>query len=220
MPEAAARELAWRFRLLPSTYSDESWLPQGLSDALMPSRAEPSGMCHRYLSPWMTQHFKLGDAEAMDLDDPLRRLALLDGETLQRLAPALGLLSCRDALRHTLDGAVLGRLRAACGLDELGFIAASADGLLPADLALPPVDLAGEGAGPALAACGRRLLLALAGTDQLPVIRRLRLKFPRAAGLKAAPRAPAGARERAALSSWLSARLIPRIAAPWAWLFC
>lgn len=219
MSESTVRELAWRFRLMPSSYCHESWLPRGLSDALLPSRARHEGMCHRYLSPWMMDHFKLGCPEGIVFDDPLRRLALLDGETLQRMAPVVGLAASRDALRRTLDGAALVRLRAATGLDELGFIRASSDGLFPAGMGLPPADLAGQDAGDRLAARGRVLLLALAGIDQLAVIRRLRLKFPRAAGLKAAPCKPL-VHDRAALSSWLSTQLIPRIAPPWAWLFC
>ena len=219
MSESAARELAWRFRLLPSSYCHESWLPRGLCDAMLPSRARHDGVCHRYLSPWMTEHFKLGCPDGIVFDDPLRRLALLDGEALQAIAPALGLLASRDALRQTLDGAALARLRAATGLDALGFMRASPDGLLPADMSLPQADLAGDDVAGRLAARGRVLLPALAGIDQLAVIRRLRLKFPRAVGLKAAP-CKSPVHDRGALSSWLSTQLIPRIAPPWAWLFC
>ncbi len=213
------RELGWRFRLLPSSYCHESWLPQGLSDEQLPLRQRSDGMCHRYLTPWLVQRLKLGPPDDIAFDDPLQRLALLDGDTLQRLAPALGLLACRDALRRTLDGAVLVRLRAAASLDEIGFIATGPDGMLPASLAAPEVDLADDDVAQQLAVRGRRLLFALAAADRQPVIRRLRLKFPRAPGLKAVPRAPVAAHERAALSSWLSAQFVPRIASPWTWLF-
>lgn len=221
--EAAAdawRPLAWQFQCLPSVYCDESWLPKGLSDAQLPSRADARSACHRYLSPWLSRQLNLPGAGVEALADPLRRLALLDASSLERLQPPLGLLLCAPALRRIIDGAVLERLRAACGLPELGFLVAGpATPMMSGAGWTMQVDLAGEQATEALPVLGRQLLMDLAGAGHDGVARRLRLKFPRrrkAARLTVPPLQPD---ERNALAAWLPAQLLPRVLPSWAWLF-
>lgn len=212
------RELAWQFNLQPSLYCHESWLPQGLSDAALPARLHPEALCHRQLSPWLLQRFKLGQSLTFEFDEPVLRLALLDGVALERMAPALGLLACRGALCRTLDAAVLDRVREVCGLQEIGFVVSSVRHF--------PVR-EHEGHGPRidepslseLPAWGRGVLLELSARGCPAIVRRVKLKFARGARVRGASRERFVAESRPGIGAWFADEFIPRLAPQWAWLF-
>jgi len=223
MADAAAaardrRELAWQFNLLPSLYCHDSWLPAGLPDTVRATRHDPGALCHRQLSPWLLARCHVAERFEFGFDDAARRLALLDGAALSRLAPALGLLVRREALRRTVHGPALAGIRQACGLESLGFVVMSAGRFSlhgPSGGALDPDGLA------ALPLLGRQLLTELASHGQWAVAGRLRLKF----GRGTSPRAPRPAGwiadgDAPALMSWVADQLIPKVVPQWAWLFC
>jgi hypothetical protein len=214
-PAEVLRDLVWQFNLLPSLYCDQSWLPCRLDDGLLRSRSRPDSRVHQVLSPWMLDRFRLRDDFCFDFADPCRRLALLDGQALERLAPATALLARREALRRTLDRSVLDLVRRACRIDEVGFMILDPSRGSPA--AQPreagPLDAAEVARLPAR---GRNLLLALGSGGRAGVAHRMRLNFPRPLRVRAEP---LDDNERAMLAAAIVGELVPRLIPSWTWLF-
>lgn len=212
------RELAWQFSLCPSSYCHASWLPAGLTDADLPGRHEASHACHRYLAPWLSEQYGLDRAALFDFQDPLRRLALLDTGALERLAPVFGLLACVKLLRRTLDGLALARIREACQLEELGFIAACGIDLPPQPKA--EAHALDEEFLSRLPNLGRIILLTIAGAGEPALAARMRMKFPKQPSLRTRKDGDTDDATSRRLAGWLADECIPRTLPPWTWLFC
>jgi hypothetical protein len=212
------RELAWQFNLCPSSYCHTSWLPAGLTDADLPGRHDASDGCHRYLAPWLCEQYGLDRSAWFDFQEPLDRLALLDAEALERLAPAFGLLTCVKQLRRTLDGLALARIREACQLEELGFIAACGIDFPPEPMAEDHTlddELLSR-----LPKLGRQLLLMIAGAGEPALSARMRMKFPKQPSLRTRKDSGTDHTRSRQLAAWLADECIPRMLPPWTWLFC
>lgn len=152
-----------------------------------------------------------------DLHEPQKRLWLLDGSALQRLATELALAMHRQWLLQVIDGARVRTLSDEVGEQALRFVVRE----LPADsfhYQAPQVRLEADGTGELrseLVEQGARTLIALLQPAWRAVRLRAQLHFDRSQDLAAVPAFEAQHCKRALelICGWL----IPRRFPEWAW---
>ncbi|HET6468610.1 MAG TPA: SctK family type III secretion system sorting platform protein [Geminicoccaceae bacterium] len=199
MPPDAARSLlradramfeaAFRFNYRPLAYADPTRVA-ALASELPPSvwqrlRATPrvAGRLSRLL---LEQHGLAGEAW-WDFTAPLRRLALLDGAELLRLARYAGALLHTEAIRRVIGREVLLLLRRQLGEEGYAFALKRAPFIAVAPARPAPTDLPA-----AIDRDGQSCLAAWLGAEPRAVAERVRLKFPPAGALDAPEPALAG----------------------------
>ena len=170
------------FFFLPTRYMDPSWwnsweLPEGLQRRLA---AEPGN--HRHLSRRLLGEMGMGSTECLELSPAATRLALMDGQRLDRLLVLAGLTLISPSVSGALRREETQRIKSGFGVDCYEFAVRRGKFLLqqsrlgdvlpaqsPAEFDRPIERCRGLGMG-ALAAA---LQDAPAG-----LVRRLQLKFP------------------------------------------
>jgi hypothetical protein len=210
------------FNLRVARFAHPSWYESasqhlGWSAAIFDDRGRVNGRAEPHVSRWLLREVGLTDDVDWQMEVPQKRLWLLDGSALQRLACELALAMHREWLSRMIDGA---RLRALSGrVDEraLRFVV----GELPADsfhYQAPMVNL-DAGGDPDLRARltehGARTLMALLQPTWRAVRLRAQLHFDRNQDLAAAPAFEPAHCQRALelIAGWL----IPRRFPEWAW---
>jgi len=217
---ARRQRLYWTFNFLPSSYCDESWLPAGLNDQILGRRLNDEHPCHRYLSPWLLRRFGLEQQFDLELGDSRSRIALLPRDALDRLALMLGLVSCQDTLRKTVQPQFVRDLKASCCLDNLGVLLST-----PARLRIRPLpgmpQIIGDDDLPGLQEQGRWFVWSLMADESKAVKKRFRLKYPQQPAARRWPHAQrlVSRDETPQLAAWAVERLIPEALPQWAWLF-
>jgi YOP proteins translocation protein K (YscK) len=201
------------FNLHVARFAHRSWwgnaVPEG--DWRAADRVEPQ------MSAWLLREVGLEADMDWDLHEPQKRLWLLDGATLQRLAAELALAMHRQWLLQVIDGARLRGLADAVGEPALRFVV----GELPQGsfhYQSPQVRLVGAATAElrtGLIEEGARTLIALLQPAWRAVRGRAQLHFERSRGLAAVPAFEPQHCKRALelICGWL----IPRRFPEWAW---
>jgi len=226
-PGVAATNSALRlveFNLHAARYAHRSWYEGLLSEEkLIPAVLDPAGNLLASVEPqislWLLRHAGLGAEMDWEMQEPQKRVWLLDPVSLERLALELALAMHREWLVRIIDSVRLRALAAVVGSESLRFVVeevpagcfhyqtpvVSFDGDLPPDF------------GMELKMQGARTLFALLEPAWRAVRGRAQFFFDRARVLgEIAPLEPALGRR--ALDLMLE-RLIPRRFPEWAWCF-
>jgi len=210
------------FNLHVARFAHRSWFgdgvrEQGWSAAMTHARAGLRDRGESQVSLWLLREVGLEGAMDWDLHEPQKRLWLLDGATLQRLALELALAMHRQWLLQVIDGTRLRALADAVGEPALRFVV----GELPQDsfhYQSPQVRLFGATTGElrlGLLEQGARTLIALLQPAWREVRVRAQLHFDRSQDLAAVPPFEPQHCKRALelICGWL----IPRRFPEWAW---
>ena len=205
-------------------YAHRSWYEEALSDpriapVMLDERAQMRTELEPYVSDWLLHEHGLSLDMDWDLQEPQKRVWLLDRPGLERLALELALAMHREWVVQIIDSARLRALAAAVGADALRFVIEDVpagyfhyqEPLVSFD-SQPTADVAAE-----LREYGVRTLMALLEPTWRAVRGRARLFFNRDLALgEVACLAPALSRRALDL---ISQRLIPRRFPEWAWRF-
>jgi len=184
LPDDRWLGLALVLNFCPAVYVEDSWLDE-IPHGLLVRRLRTEPLAGPYLSRFLREALELNSAYCDDFSDPMARLALLDGDSLQRLFLYLGLTLRSAELRTEIRGAQVNRLKRALGDRVYAFALRRAPflGSLP-DFPFEPgsTDPAERFAQIGLQYCWGRFAVLGAG-----LVRRLFLKLPRdwSAGLSA-----------------------------------
>ncbi len=224
---AQGKQLALRlveFNLHPARFAHPSWFGES-SSALasrgtlwhasghVEARAEPR------LSEWLLHELDLHDDMDWEMSEPEKRLWLLDGATLERLAQELALAMHREWLLRVIEAGRLRLIATALGEGALRFVM---EGVPRGSFHYhtPKVSFSSDAAselGFKLREAGARTLMALLRPAWRAVRGRAQLYLERSKGLGAVPAFEAVHREQAL--EFICGRLIPRRFPEWAWCF-
>lgn len=181
--------LIFEFNLAPSAWVHESWIPVPLKPPRFEKLKRSAGARRRLSRLILREHGLEGDF-CFDFREERKRLALLDGVTLERLALFTGIALNAHRIAKTIDRASVLQLKKSIGDDGYRFA------LKKVPFLLNSIPRPGAGGGPGdpagfrefALACGRTALEeCLAGAS--PALRkRFAMKFPRPC-----PEGPAGA---------------------------
>lgn len=207
------------FNLHIACFTHRSWYEDALSDpslagSLLAARVEPQ------VSQWLLQQLGLQAQMDWQMDEPRKRLWLLDRAALERLALELALTMHREWLVRIIDSVRLRALRAKVGEEALRFVVEelpqgcfhyqSPVVNLDADLTQVKVDVE-------LKEQGARTLVALLEPAWRAVHGRARLFFDRALALEGVPPLRPALCQRAL--ELIYGRLLPRRFPEWDWCF-
>lgn len=156
-------------------------------------------------------------AQEFEFDTPLRRLALLDGAALRRLAAYCGFATHRAAFNLRGVGAVLRYQARRYDDDAAQFVQRRLPPLSRFAMNTAALEARPAGAGHVVVGRGYRLLLALLAAQGAPVLERVRRKLPRHASRLAPPTLRADQHEQLAELTLLC--LVPERLPQWDWLF-
>ena len=212
------------FNLHPARYAHRSWY-EGLSadekltralfdaDGRVLARAEPQ------VSAWLLQEAGLGAALDWDMEEPQKRLWLLNGVSMGRLMLELALAMHREWLVRIIDSARLRMLAGLVGGEAVRFVVEE----VPAGCfhyQAPHVDFEGDlspAMGMDLRGQGARTLYALLEPAWSAVRGRAPLFVDRSVKLEETPPLEPALGQRA--MELILERLIPRRFPEWAWCF-
>jgi len=221
-PQRALRVV--ELNLHPARYAHRSWYHDALRDPKLapvmldelggvPARLEP------YVSRWLLEELGLSSELDWDMQEPQKRVWLLDRPSLERLALELALAMHREWLVQIIESARLRVLAASVGAEALRFVIEEIPtGCFHYQAPLvsfetnPPRDVGAE-----LREQGARTLMALLEPAWLAVRGRAQLFFDRARGLGEVPVLEPALGRRAL--DLICHRLIPRRFPEWAWCF-
>jgi YOP protein translocation protein YscK len=201
------------FNLHVARFAHRSWL-----EAVVPEGGwSAAERVESQLSRWLLRELGLEADMDWDLHEPQKRLWLLDGSTLQRLAAELALAMHRQWLLQVIDGARLRSVADAVGEPAVRFVV----GEVPEGsfhYQSPQVRLVGAAPGElrsGLIEEGARTLVALLQPAWRAVRGRAQLHFDRSQDLAAVPafEPPHCKRALELIGGWL----IPRRFPEWAW---
>jgi hypothetical protein len=224
-PVAAQRALRLvELNLHLARYAHRSWYEEALSDptlapVMLDERTQLRTELEPYVSDWLLHERGLSLDMDWDMQEPQKRVWLLDRPSLERLALELALAMHREWVVQIIDSARLRALAAAVGADALRFVIEEVpagyfhyqEPLVSFD-GQPTSDVAAE-----LREYGVRTLMALLEPTWRAVRGRAQLFFNRDLGLdEVTSLAPALSRRALDL---ISQRLIPRRFPEWAWCF-
>lgn len=172
-----------RFNFLPSSYIHPSWTRDLAVAGPLWDRLARSRRAHAHLSALVLESFGLGDDYCLDFRDPGRRLALLDGAALARIALFVGVVLSAPWVTRIIHGGTLRALKAGIGVEAYEFAVKRAPFLRPG-FESPPLDDGpggGDGGDPSgrVRRAGLACLAACFADEPAAVVNRLRLKFPR-----------------------------------------
>ncbi len=212
------------FNLQPACFAHRSWYEESLSgltsthaivdaQGCIAARAEPQ------LSRWLLEELDLQAEMDWEMEQPRKRLWLLDGTSLRRLARELALAMHREWLVQVIDAACLRDLQAKVGREALRFVVEE----VPRGAfhyQSPAVSCAAD-SSPDLAMelenQGARTLFGLLEPAWRGVRGRAQLYFDRASELGSTPPLEPAYCERAL--ELICGCLIPRRFPEWAWCF-
>lgn len=207
-----AMRLALRQQLHPELDMHPSWLPaawparhrrvERLSES---GQAMVGALLRRQLG-----------AELPAFDTPLRRLALLDGPALRRLAAYVGLAAHKPLLEARATARQLKRQAARLDDDGPEFVMRRIPPLPELRMNLGALQERPVSIGRVVVARGHRLLLGAIATEGDALVRRVQLKLPR--HLASAP-PTLNARQRAQLHELVLMCIVPERLKAWDWLF-
>lgn len=156
-------------------------------------------------------------APVWDFDEPARRLALLDGPGLRRLAVYCGFAVHRAAFRQRGLSRALERQARRYDTDAVPFIVDRLPHLDQFAMNLRDLEMRPSGAGHVVVERGHRLLLAtVAATDDV-VAGHVRRKLPKRFADRPLP--PLRAAQRAQLLEVMLLCIVPERLPQWDWLF-
>jgi hypothetical protein len=228
MPVSAKSRRALRlveFNLHPARFAHRSWYGdrsgwQGLSEAIFDAGGHVDDRAEPLVSNWLLHEHGLQDAMDWEMDEPQKRLWLLDGASLERLALELALAMHREWLVRVIEGARLRALGAKVGGQALRFVVEEVpEGAFHYQSPVVSFDLdpqQGE-LGEELKEQGVRTLLALLDPTWRAVRGRAQLYFDRARELGEPP--PLESEHCRRALELICGRLIPRRFPEWAWCF-
>lgn len=204
------------FNLHPARYAHRSWYPDiavfAACGSVLP-RAEPQ------VSAWLLRETGLSEDADWEMEEPQKRLWLLDSRSLARLMLELALAMHREWLLRIIDSARLRALSEVVGAEALRFVIEE----VPAGAfhyQAPLVEFHGELSlelGKELRKQGARTLFALLEPAWSAVRGRARFFLDRGLGLEeTSPLEPALGQRASRL---ILERLIPRRFPEWAWCF-
>jgi hypothetical protein len=200
------------FNLHVARFAHPSWYAEELRGHLS-ARSEPQ------VSRWLLQELGLQDEMDWEMQEPQKRVWLLDAPSLKRLARELALAMHRDWLVRVIDGTRLRALQAEVGEQALRFVVEE----VPENsfhYQSPMVSLEAHSPGEVganLTEQGMRTLLALLQPAWRAVRGRAQLYFERATELGDVPPLEPVHRQRAL--ELICRRLIPRRFPEWASYF-
>lgn len=119
------------FALRPSRYMHESWAETLFTPELW-DRLRQSRRAAPHIDQLILQDLGMADTLPVDFDTPAARLALLDGETLDRLSLRLGLVIDGAEVRRIITADAVKAVREALGTDAYSFAVQRAPLLAPA----------------------------------------------------------------------------------------
>jgi type III secretion protein K len=205
-------QLALRQQLHPELDMHPSWLP-----AAWPVR-------HRRLASYngggqavvsqLVQRL-LDDAPA-SFDTPLRRLALLDGPSLRRLAAYTGLCAHKPLLQARATGRQLRRQAARLDSDGADFVVRRMPELSELRMNLQSLQQRPISIGRVVANRGYRLLAGTLASDGDTLLRRVQLKLPRRVAATPPALTP---RQVDQLRELMLMCIVPERLRRWDWLF-
>jgi hypothetical protein len=188
-------------------------------EAMFEAGGRPAVRCEPWLSRWLLEELGLQGEMDWEMNELPKRIWLLDGPALERLALELALCMHREWLVRVIDARHLRALYEKVDREAVRFVIQEVpEGAFHYESAVvsferdAPIDLPGE-----LKDHGVRTLLALLRPTWRAVRARAELYFDRAKALgDAPPLEPAHSRRALEL---LCDRLIPRRFPQWAWCF-
>lgn len=203
------------FNLHPVQHLHPSWLPPDWParhrrlERFGPGAQAVLGDCLRRWQGALPQAF--------DFDAPLRRIALLDGRALRRVAAYCGFATHRAAFGLRGTGSVLRRQARRYDADAAQFVQKRMPALDAFAMNTAALEARPAGAGHLVVARGYRLLLALLAGEGEPLLQRVRHKLPRHASRAALPELrPA---QQAQLAELVLLCIVPERLPEWDWLF-
>lgn len=174
--------LIYEFNLLPSRYMHASWADELFTPDLW-ERLRQSSRAEPHINGMILDDLGVGGTFPTTFDTPAMRLALVDGETLERLSLHLGMVMDGTALRTTIAGDAVRQLRETLGAESYLFAVQNAP-LLARIAPAAPSASASDTPDLPLVEHLRSVGMALIGSAMagLPkdIFKRFRLKLPRA----------------------------------------
>jgi type III secretion protein K len=203
-----------QFNLHPEVDLHPSWLPPAWpAPHRAPARFGPAARA--LLGDWVRRSLHAPAGYDTHFESANKRLALLDARSLRLLAVYCGLAVHRPLFKQRGVGTEL--RRQARRFDAAAF---AQDRMpdLPA-FAMNPraIEQRPRSAGRVIVRRGSRLLMALLAGEGEPVLRRTRLKLPRAAAQVELPVLNAAQRQQ--LAELIHLCIVPERLSPWDWLF-
>jgi type III secretion protein K len=204
------------FNLHPERGLHPSWLPPDWPVRhRVPGRWGPGGQAV------LSDLLRLRDGDALapeyDFDAPLRRLALIDGAGLRRLAAYCGFAVHRPAFKLRGVGAALRRQAERYDADAFRFVLERMPRLDQFAMNLGPLEARPRSAGRVIVDRGHRLLLATLGSEGEALLRRVRRKLPRRVSQGTSLELHPAQREQ--LSEVILLCIVPERLPQWDWLF-
>jgi YOP proteins translocation protein K (YscK) len=167
------------FNLHVARIAHPSWLPPGLRRVVYNGQGVLKPEAERSLSDWLLDEHDLRRHMDWQMHEPEKRLWLLDGASLSRLAVELSVLLHREWLVRVIDGAYLRKLSAQVDPALLRSLADSVPRDAPCH-SVPQVSFtaaAADDVGAKLHADGMRVLLSLLNPFWRAVCGRARLRL-------------------------------------------
>lgn len=225
-PTAVAAKRALRlveFNMHVARFAHRSWYEDALGDARFAGvLCEESGRVaprvESQVSQWLLQELGLAGQMDWELHEPHKRLWLLDGPALERLALELALAMHREWVVRVIDAVRWRALAAKVGGDALRFVVEELPGGC-LHYQSPVVNLEADlsGVDKELVQHGARTLVALLEPAWGAVRGRAQLFFDRVLRLGGVPQLDPPLCQRAL--DLIQGRLVPRRFAEWAWCF-
>jgi hypothetical protein len=207
------------FNLHPARFAHRSWYGETAGSVLFDAGGRVEQRSEPLVSDWLLHEIGLHDQMDWQMEEPQKRLWLLDGASLGRLALELALAMHREWLVRIIDGARLRALGARLGGQALRFVVEEVpEGAFHYQEPLVSFELTAEDElGVELVEQGGRTLLALLDPAWRAVRGRAQLHFARNRELAEPPPLEPGHSRRAL--ELICGRLIPRRFPEWAWCF-
>jgi hypothetical protein len=173
--------LIYEFNFLPGRYIHPSWLEGLIEDDLF-NRLKKSRRAGQRLSPLILLKFGLDRTCFFNFEDPVRRLALLNGETLLKLIYLAGVSVHAGEISQVIERDSVLSLKKSLG-EEAYLFALKRAPFLVGRMDFPPYPRKTtdyEGFRDLVYECGMKALEACLGGEEASLRKRLALKLPRA----------------------------------------
>jgi hypothetical protein len=207
------------FNLHVARYAHRSWYPQGIGMPLVDERGRPEPRAELQLSDWLLRESSLHRDMDWRMEEPAKRLWLLDGPALERLLLEAAVALHRESLMRVIDGERVRTLERWLDASLWRFVMEE----LPPGLSNdhpPAVDFERgepESLEESLRADGARTLLSLLRSEWRAVRGRAQMRFDIGLARERSPAVPAAQAKR--VLELIVTQLIPGRFAEWAWLF-
>lgn len=206
------------FNLNVARFAHASWFPDAVRGVMPDAYAQSDARLERHLSDWLLRELGLQTDMDWQMEEPQKRLFLLDRQGVETLTYELAVAMHRDWLARVIDGSRLRELQRRVDDQSLRFAVEE----IPQGLfrhRSPTVDFESGATGELAAALkddGARTLLALLSPAWRAVWCRAQLRFDGALSHAATVFSPA---RRDKALELICAHVIPKRLPQWAWLF-